>query len=280
MGDREPEWIRRNRACWDERVPLHAASAFYDVDGFRAGEPQVLPFEMQELGALGGLRLAHLQCHFGLDTLDLVRMHPNLTAVGLDFSAPAVEFAGNLAAELGLTDRATFVHADVHDAGSILGDHRFDVVYTGKGALNWLPDLLAWAYECRRLLRPGGFLYLCEFHPIGYTVGEQLADGLPTVTGDYFDTETIIDETPGSYTDPDAPTTNNLTYEWQHPISDVLNALIKTGLQLRFFREWDYTLFELQPWFVNGDDGRYRWPGAARLPLMYSLKAVLPEGAA
>ena len=107
---------------WDERVPLHTASDFYDVEGFRAGRPQVEPFEVDELGALGGLRLAHLQCHFGLDTLDLVRMHPTLDAVGLDFSAPAVEAAQRLPAELGLGERARFVHADVHQAADVPWD--------------------------------------------------------------------------------------------------------------------------------------------------------------
>jgi len=26
-----------NRAFWDERVPIHTASEFYDVEGFKAG---------------------------------------------------------------------------------------------------------------------------------------------------------------------------------------------------------------------------------------------------
>jgi SAM-dependent methyltransferase len=254
---------------WDERVPLHVASVFYDVEGFKAGHPQVQPFEVDELGSLGGLRLAHLQCHFGLDTLDLVRLHPTLDATGLDFSAPAIEAAQKLAAEVGLAERARFVFADVHQAVDALGAGEFDVVYTGKGALCWLPDLRPWAEQCAQLLRPGGWLYLCEFHPLGYC----LAQDRPEVTGDYFETAGLEEEEIGTYADQSAPTVHNLSYEWPHPLPQLFEALLGVGFQLRFFHEWDYTLFKLNDWLVQGDDGRYQWPGPGRLPLMYSLKA-------
>jgi SAM-dependent methyltransferase len=254
---------------WDERVPIHEASRFYDVGGFKAGRPQVEPFEVDELGALGGLRLAHLQCHIGLDTLDLVRMHPTLDATGLDFSARAVAAAGQLAAEVGLADRARFVHADVHQAADVLGRQRFDVVYTGKGALCWVPDLRPWAEQCADLLRPAGWLYVCEFHPVGYCLDEDA----PVVRGDYFDTSAQSFEESGSYADLDAPTVHNLSYEWAHPLSQLFEALLGVGFALRFFHEWDHTLFPLNRWLLPGDDGRYRWPGPGQLPLMYSLKA-------
>jgi len=262
-------WADANRRMWDERVPIHVRSDFYDVEGFKAGDPAVQPFEVDELGALGGMRLAHLQCHFGLDTLDLVRMHPTLQAVGLDFSEPGVRAANDLAGELDLADRVKFVCADVRDAAATLGTGGFDVVYTGKGAIIWLPDLQAWAAECAKLLKPGGWLYLCEFHPIGYC----LADDEPLVTRDYFDTSVIVDEREGTYANLGAPTHHNLSYEWGHSIPEVIDAVLGAGFELRFYHEWDYTLFELNKWLVKGDDGCYRWPARGRLPLMYSLKA-------
>jgi SAM-dependent methyltransferase len=258
-----------NRRMWDERVPLHLASEFYDVEGFKAGRPRVQPFEIDELGALGGLRLAHLQCHFGLDTLDLVRVHPTLEAVGLDFSGPAIAAARQLAAEMGLDDRARFVHADVHNATDVLGCDAFDVVYTGKGALCWLPDLRPWAEQCAQLLRPGGWLYICEFHPIGECLGEDQ----PVVVRDYFEMGPIAVETSGSYADQQPTTVNNLSYQWPHPLPLLFEALLGTGFQLRFFHEWGHTLFKLTEWLVPGQHGRYQWPGPGRLPLMYSLKA-------
>jgi SAM-dependent methyltransferase len=272
MSALPPGWMDFNRRMWDERVPLHVASDFYDVEGFKAGHARVQPFEVDELGALGGLRLAHLQCHFGLDTLDLVRMHPTLQAIGLDFSAAAIDIARNLADEIGVASRVEFVLGDVHTAAATLGVHGFDVVYTGKGALNWLPDLRAWAEQCVQLLRPGGSLYVCEFHPIGYCFDQDS----PIVTQDYFDTEGIVDESVGTYADLDARTVHNLSYEWPHPLSQLFEALLGVGFRLRFFHEWDYTLFKLNNWLIRDDDGVYRWPGPGRMPLLYSLKAQKP----
>ena len=272
-GGAPAEWVEVNRRNWDERVPIHVRSEYYDVVGFKAGAAQVEPFEIDELGPLGELTMAHLQCHFGLDLLDLVRLHPGLRGVGLDFSGPAVEAARRLAAEVGLADRTEFVQSDVMAAADALGAGRFDVVYTGKGALCWLSDLAGWAAQCARLLKPGGFLYVSEFHPVGYALGEQA----PVVADDYFRSEPWADEYAGTYADLTARTEHNLSYSWNHPLPRLLEAVIGAGLELRFFHEYDYTLFKLNDWLVEGPDGRFRWPSeSARLPLMYSLKAYKP----
>ena len=268
-----PDWDQHNRLSWDERAPIHARSAFYDVDGFVAGKPAVQPFEVDELGPLGDLRLVHLQCHFGLDTLDLVRLHPGLTAVGLDYSEPAVTEARALADRLGLSSRCSFVVGDVRSASTILPASSFDVVYTGKGAICWLNDLPAWAAQCFALLRPGGFLYVSEFHP----VGNALSFSSPGIGDDYFRTDPWVDEAPGSYADLTASTRHNLTVCWNHPLPDIFSSLLAAGFELRFFHEYDYTLYQVTDWLVRGDDGRWRWPSAdARLPLMFSLKAYKP----
>ena len=271
MSTYPPDWVETNRRSWDERVPIHVASEFYDVDGFRAGKPSVQPFEVEELGPLGDLDLVHLQCHFGMDMLDLVRLHPGLRAVGLDFSSPAVEAAGRLAEELNLAERARFVASDVMHASDVLEPGSFDVVYTGKGALCWLSDLPGWAAQCARLLKPGGFLYVSEFHPIGNALDVKATGG---VGDDYFRTDPWVDEYEGSYADADAVTEHNLTYCWNHTIASTLGAVMGAGLRLQFFHEFDHTLFKLTDWLVEGEDGRFDWPTPdKRLPLMFSLKA-------
>jgi SAM-dependent methyltransferase len=161
--------IATNRALWDDRVPAHVASDFYDVDGFKAGRVAVEPFEIEEVGPVDGLDLVHLQCHFGLDTLSWARLGAQVT--GLDFSEPAVAAARQLASDIGID--ADFVASDVYDAVAALGGRQFDVVYTGLGALNWLPDIGRWAGVVEALLRPGGFLYLAEFHPFADTFSYQ-----------------------------------------------------------------------------------------------------------
>lgn len=220
-----------------------------------------------------GLRLVHLQCHFGLDTLSWARA--GASVVGLDFSPPAVEAATELAAETGL--RARFVAADVHDAVAALDGESFDIVYTGLGALNWLPDLGRWAEIVARLLAPGGFLYLSEFHPLTWV----FADDRLEIEWDYFHDPggADLDEEQGSYADPEAPTVHNATREWAHPISDVVTAVLDAGLELDLLHEHDFTLFAQWPFLERGPDRLYRQPeGRPTLPLMYSLRARRAEG--
>jgi hypothetical protein len=159
----------------------------------------------------------------------------------------------------------------------VLDGERFEIVYTGLGALNWLDDLPRWAEIVAELLRPGGFLYLSEFHPFA----DVFADEDLKVVGDYFGDPAgdRIEDTGGTYADLDASTTHNATHEWTHPLGDVLGAVIGAGLRLELFNEHDYTVsprwphLELDP---DAPEARnvYRQPsGTPRLPLLFSLRA-------
>jgi SAM-dependent methyltransferase len=265
--------VRINRAAWDERVPLHLASDFYDIDSFVAGRSSLRAFEMAELGSVDGLDLVHLQCHFGQDTLSWARLGARV--VGLDFSEPAIEAARSLADACGLA--AEFVCADVHDALEALGGRRFDVVYTGLGAIVWLPDIERWADLVSALLRPGGVLYLAEFHPFT----DVLADDSLVVEGDYFTHEGGDRwETPGSYVDRSAPTLHNVTWEWVWPLGAVVSAVARAGLVIELLHEHDHTLWARWPFLEQHEDRSWRLPAAMpRLPLMYSLRARKPQDA-
>ncbi|MGI8755631.1 MAG: class I SAM-dependent methyltransferase [Acidimicrobiales bacterium] len=266
-------WRTLNRSWWDERALLHAASPFYDVEGFRDGRDSLQPFETALLGDVRGLRLLHLQCHFGLDSMSWARSH-GASVVGLDFSAPAIDIATALAGELAID--AHFVCADVYDAFEALGAEKFDVVYTGFGALNWLPDLTRWARVIAVLLRPGGRLLLSEFHPFSWVFGSGPDRTGFEVVDDYFDQAPLHDDVSGTYADEAAATTHNATIEYQHPLSEVLGALLEAGLTLEAFEEHDYTLFPQFPWLEH-DAGRYRvHEGAPRIPLIYALVARAP----
>ncbi len=266
MSGWHDEWREANRANWDERVPIHASGEFYDVAGFKAGDERLRPFELSEVGSVAGKDLVHLQCHFGIDTLSWARR--GALVVGLDFSAPAIEEARRLAAKLGL--EAYFVQSDVYDAPDSLGGRDFDVVYTGLGALNWLPDIRRWAGVVAALVRPGGFLYLSEFHPFTDVFGDEDL----SVEYDYFRREPIVWDEPGTYADFDAETVHNRTYEWLHTLGDVVSAVVEAGLVLEFLHEHSYTLFPRWPFLEKSGFDTYRLPeGTPELPLMYSLRA-------
>ncbi|RNL86930.1 methyltransferase domain-containing protein [Halostreptopolyspora alba] len=263
--------VENNRRHWDERVPIHTASAFYDLDGFRAGDEDIDRFQLDELGDVTGLDLAHLQCHVGLDTLSWARRGARVS--GLDFSAPAVREAADLAVELGLDHRARFVTADVYEAIGVLGADAFDVVYTGNGALMWLSDIARWARTVAGLLRPGGRLYLAEFHPLTGVLDD--AHGA-TAVRDYFSRGARTYDSPGSYSDWDAETTYNTVTEWHHTLGDVISAVAGAGLRVEFVHEHATIPFQRYGALV-ADGARFVYPDqCARLPLMYSLAASAP----
>jgi SAM-dependent methyltransferase len=264
------DWLELNRLAWDERVPLHVSSAFYDNETFSAGRSSLRAFEVEEVGSVEGKSLLHLQCHFGQDTLSWARRGARVT--GLDFSAPALEAAEHLAVEAGI--EAEFVLANVYDAVDALAGRTFDVVYTGLGALIWLPDVPRWAQVCASLVAPGGLFYLAEFHPIIDTFDDDRLE----VVEPYFRPEGHRWETPGSYVDESAPTRHNATWEWTHPLGEVVTAIIEAGLELRFLHEHAMTLWPRFPFLERRGDGTYHLPeDRPTLPMLYSLAATKPD---
>jgi SAM-dependent methyltransferase len=274
MSGNEGEWRQLNQAWWDERVPIHVDSDFYALEQFLA-DPNasgLRPFEVEEVGDVTGRDLVHLQCHFGIDTLSWARRRATVT--GLDFSPQAIAAATEAANRAGLADRARFVRADVYDAVEALDHRTFDVVYTGLGALNWLPDVPRWAGVVAELLTDGGFLYLAEFHPIH----QVLSDDDLTVEHPYFHDDPMQDDSPGTYADLTAETTANRTHEWTHGLGEVISSVVDAGLVVEHLHEFDHTLFPRWPFLVRDESGVYRMPpDRPSLPLMYSLRARKPR---
>jgi SAM-dependent methyltransferase len=258
-------WVGTNERWWDERAAHHARSQFYDLDGFRAGRNDLRPFELAELGVDPRDRdLVHLQCHLGTDTLSWARLGARVS--GVDFSAPAIEAARRLAKECELD--AEFVVADVYDSLGALGGRTFDIVYTGIGALSWLPDLQRWGSVVSSLLRPGGVAYIVEIHPFLWTYDVESGREF-----DYFDAITS-DDAAGSYTDRSLPTVNNVVVERNPGFAPVLNALIAAGLTIELVGEHAIGVEQYRPELVQGPDRLWRVPdGAPKFPMLWSVRA-------
>jgi SAM-dependent methyltransferase len=123
----------------------------------------VVRFDLPRLGDISGLRGVHLQCHIGTDTLSLARLGARMS--GLDFSPAAIEQAETLAARTGV--EVDFHVADVYDAVEVLGEASYDLVFTGIGALCWLPNVERWAQTVAGLLRPRRTAPVSGGSPIG-----------------------------------------------------------------------------------------------------------------
>ncbi len=274
----EPDWRRLNRANWDERVGIHLNAPGYRLAPLRAGRGRLRLVE-DELGPVAGLRVLHLQCHFGADTLALAQRGAEVT--GLDFSAPAIEAARALAAELGLSARARFVQADLYDAPTAIPEPAaFDCVFVTWGAIPWLPDIRAWAKVVAHFLKPGGFSYFAEGHPAALVFDDSTGapGSRPGFFMPYLGRTKLIDTDPRDYADPNARLVNATTHQWLHPIGDVVTALIDAGLRLDWLHEHDAVVWRMFDCLVEDEAGLYRWPDKPWLPLSYSLRATRTTG--
>jgi SAM-dependent methyltransferase len=267
--------MRANQANWDARTPVHLASRFYGLQHEKLDPARwFAAFEWEDLGELAGRDVLHLQCHLGTETIAFAER--GARAVGLDISEASVAAATDIATRAG-TD-VSYVQANVYDAVEALGERKFDVVYTGKGALCYLPDLDRWASTVAQLLRPEGRLYIAEFHPLLNSLGPKPAEGESgelLLRHDYLGGRDAVHRD-ATYTYTDGPAVQGATdsYEWMHGLDDVINALIGAGLRIRRLRESDELPWPRWPQMTRTPSGWWRLPETEpRIPLLYGLLA-------
>jgi SAM-dependent methyltransferase len=268
------DYLAVNRLNWDERAPIHAASTEYAFDRFVA-DPAflsgVVRFDLPRLGDIAGLRGVHLQCHIGTDTVSLARLDARMT--GLDFSEASLEQARRLAGDTGAD--VDFHAADVYRAVEVLGAGRFDLVYTGVGALCWLPDVARWAKVVAELLRPGGRLFIREGHPMLWAL-DDTADPA-TLRYTYFERAApLVFDEPTTYAGPGAVLANSVTHSWNHGLGEIVTAVMGAGLRLTQLVEHDSVPWLALPGQMAVDDlGEWRLSThPERLAASYTLQAV------
>jgi SAM-dependent methyltransferase len=270
------EGVSVNKANWDERADAHAASPDYDVERFYQ-DPEflskVVQFDLPRLPDLHGLDGLHLQCHIGTDTLSLARLGATMT--GVDFSAPALAQAREITRRAG--SAVEFIESSVDDVPAVLGGRSFDFVFTGIGAICWLPEIGRWAQIVADLLKPGGWLFMREGHPMLWTI--EAAEGRLVVEYPYFEQGGPVIETGGgTYVATDTVFEQNTSYTWNHGLGEIVGALMGAGLELTMLEEHDTVPWDALPGnMLDAGNGEYRLKDRpARLPLTYTLRAQKP----
>ncbi|WPH00295.1 methyltransferase domain protein [Acrodontium crateriforme] len=277
MASRDYEAI--NKANWDERAPQHAKSEDYGFKRFIT-EPDMLSnvvtFDIPLLGDITGLEAVHLQCHIGTDTLSLARRGAK-SVIGLDFSSASLKEARNLAAQASGGDKLRFVEGSVYDAFKLLDPGSFDLVYTGIGALCWLPSIKQWAETVASLLKPGGQLFIREGHPVLWSIDEK-ADDL-VIRYPYFERNAFTSfDDEGTYVklQDEYKFVHTETVEWNHGIGEIVQALLDAGMRITGLKEHESVPWEPLPGkMVEVELGEYALAeGREILPLTYTLQAV------
>ena len=267
-----------NQRLWDAWTKVHAEGEFYDVAGFRQGGVRVRPYEIEALGDVTGKTLLHLQCHFGLDTLSWARLGAQVT--GVDFSPAAITLARELAADVGLPE-ARFIESNIYQVPLRLGDE-FDIVYTSRGVLGWLPDIRGWARVVARFVKPGGRFYITEAHPVLQVFEDEgVSPGELRLRYPYWEHgDPLIFDVHGSYADPNADLgAEHQEHGWDHGLGEIVTALIDAGLRIDKLIEYPFLEWKVD-FLVEEEPGNDRWvlpPGTSgELPLMFSLMASKP----
>ena len=267
-----------NRANWDDRARVHVGSAMYRVDEY-ATDPEavsdIVVDDVQRIGSVEGLRIAHLQCHIGTDTITFERLGA-ASVIGLDFSPVAIETAQDLAARAGLSTR--FVEASVYDAAEAIGE-TVDLVYTSIGTICWLHDLDAWAAAIAGLLEPGGRFFIRDLHPFLWVFEEVDGALVPTFNYSQPAEEPLSWDEAETYSDNPQGTviSNTRSHEWNHSLPSIVNALVGAGMRIDHMDEHQGIPWHYSPSCErDGDTNLWYLPEPLRsqVPAMFSLHAT------
>ena len=261
-----------NLANWESRVGIHEQG--YSLAPFRT-DPTYLSHEVRfdapRLGDIAGLDGVHLQCHIGHDTVSLSRLGARMS--GLDFSPLAIDAARRLATNADA--EVEFVVSDVYDAVEAFGRERFDLVYTGIGALCWIPDVRRWAHVVVGLLRPGGRLFIREGHPILWSLCDPRDDELVVIEFPYFEGDGVPFHETKTYVDHEGDLASPDIISFNHGLAEIITALMDVGMTLTAIEE-----HRSVPWnplgtaMVEREDGEFELrDNPDRLAATYTLQA-------
>jgi SAM-dependent methyltransferase len=212
-----------NRLAWSKLSLEHFER--FDRD-FKNGTKKLNPLVEDQLGDISGLKVLHLQCNTGADSILLARLGAQVTAV--DFVEDNIVFARKLA-EINDVD-VRFICSDVHTLNEVLDDS-FDLIITFDGVLGWLFDLPRWARNVYKFLKSEGRLFVHDGHPYYLIFDEELIkEGVLDVKYPYFNLELEVDSMIGGYASEAKEAVN---YFRNHKVSDIISSsLLNKSMKL------------------------------------------------
>ncbi|QQV03673.1 MULTISPECIES: class I SAM-dependent methyltransferase [Chryseobacterium] len=257
-------YLEINKNSWNAKVETHLQSDFYFVDEFIKGRTSLNSIELELLDDLAGKSVLHLQCHFGQDSISLSRMGAKVTAV--DLSDKAIEAGISLVEKC--HEKVEFICSDVYELPNIL-DETFDMVFTSYGTIGWLPDLEKWANVVSHFLKPDGHFIMAEFHPVVWMYDDDFTE----VSYNYFNEKPISETYEGTYADFSADIVQDYVM-WNHSLSEVLQNLISKNLEIKTFKEFDWSPYPCFRHIEKFEKGKWRTTKFGnRIPMVYSIKA-------
>lgn len=258
-------YIDINKQTWNNKVPVHLESEFYNQKAFLEGKNTLPEIDIELLGNIKGKSILHLQCHFGQDSLSMARMGAKVT--GIDLSDKAIEEAQKINSVLNLN--AKFTCCNVYDTLEHITE-QFDIVYTSYGTIGWLPDLDKWANVISKSLKPGGKFIFVEFHPVVWMFDDDFSE----IKYHYHNEKPIIEEYTGTYANKEADIKTDYI-GWNHSLSEVFSSLLQHDLEIQHFQEYDYSPYNCLNEMTEFEKGKFRIKHLEnKIPMVYSLTAI------
>lgn len=225
------KFTEQNRLAWDEIAEERHRASFPVATFFANGGSVLEPLVVEAAGNVHGQKILHLQCSTGSDTISWAVL--GAEATGVDISPRQIAIAQSTAAEARLP--VHFVAADIYDLPPNLQQGDFDIVFTGGGAIVWLPDLEHWAQVVASALTPGGRLIVHDEHPMASCL--WLENETLIIGQDYFARARPY-EGAGWAHFPGGDSAQENKYEFSWPLGDVITALAKAGLRIERLEEF------------------------------------------
>jgi Methylase involved in ubiquinone/menaquinone biosynthesis len=233
-----------NRNAWNQALEYHqkAKKDYYKI-GFENPDFTTFNSEYDKivLEKLSNIDfkskfIAQMQCRNGSDLLSLMKFGAN-EAVGFDISDNAIAEAEQLAEISRLN--AKFVRTNILEIDDIYNNY-FDFIFITEGSLQWFPDLNDYFKAVCKLLKKDGQIFISEMHPCvyffenGFDPKKQNFDKLPSYFNKQpYNYETGLDYLGGTEYE------SNECFWFTHKISDIINALLKNGIEIQSFDEYE-----------------------------------------
>jgi SAM-dependent methyltransferase len=261
-----------NRAAWNEAAARYSEGLARTIADLQAGKSNLHPIERENFLELGALAdwcevAVHVQCASGEDTLSLWLEGAHMV-IGIDIADDHIVNAK--ATSDALNAPATWYCCDVLDIPAEL-DGCADLVYTGRGAINWLQDLTSWGQVIARLLKPGGVMHIFDGHPAMWLF-EPDAERLEVARGtNYFEHSERNQGWGAEYIGDLGKPTDQLTHKYERlwTLADVFTALTKAGLVVDLFQEHSEDYWNSMP-NLNEDEQRL-------IPRTFAMQAYKPN---
>lgn len=255
-------FVNANQRAWDASATQHRDAASWQalLSAVSATDFSCLDASLTALLQVHGVTgkdVIQLGCNNGRECLSLMSLGAN-SVLGVDQSREFLAQASELTALS--AHQAEFVEADIYKLPDEL-QQRFDLALITIGVLNWMPDLPAFFASVSATLRPGGSLVIYESHPF-LEMFEPEASDPHQLAYSYFRTAPLISEEAIVYQVQQAETISP-SYWFIHTLSEILTAILASGLQITHFKEYPHNNREA---LYDGYQGQ-----SAQLPMCYSL---------